>query len=88
MVTGQVLKSSLARDLALVKERALSSKMEIKTVFGADGSVLDTTVIKSSGSDEVDKVCLATYKATLQFTKMPKIDAGKDKINANLIIEF
>ena len=88
MVTGQALKSALARDLSLAKERALNTQMELKTVMDLNGNILVATVIQSSGSKEVDKICLETYKTTIQFTKLPKMNINKDKIKANLIISF
>ena len=88
MVTGQALKSALARDLSLADERALNTQMEIKTVMDLNGNILEATVVQSSGSKEVDKICLDTYKTTIQFTKLPKINVNRDKIKANLIISF
>jgi len=88
MVTGQALKSALARDLSLAKERALTTQMEIKTVMDLNGNILEADVVQSSGSQEVDKICLETYKTTIQFTKLPKINVNRDKIKANLIISF
>jgi len=88
MVTGQALKSALARDLSLANERALNTQMEIKTVMDLNGNILEADVVQSSGSQEVDKICLETYKTTIQFTKLPKINVNRDKIKANLIISF
>ena len=88
MVTGQALKSALARDLSLANERALTTQMEIKTVMDLNGNILEANVVQSSGSQEVDKICLETYKTTIQFTKLPKINVNRDKIKANLIISF
>lgn len=88
MVTGQALKSALARDLASAEERALNTQMEIKTVMDLNGNILEATVIQSSGSEEVDKICLDTFRTTVQFTKLPKIKVKKDKIKANLIVSF
>ena len=62
--------------------------MELKTVMDLNGNILEATVIQSSGSKEVDKICLETYKTTIQFTKLPKMNINKDKIKANLIISF
>jgi len=88
MVTGQALKSALARDLSLANDRALTTQMEIKTVMDLNGNILEANVVQSSGSQEVDKICLETYKTTIQFTKLPKINVNRDKIKANLIISF
>jgi len=88
MVTGQALKSALARDLSLAKERALNTQMEIKTVMDLNGNIIEANVVQSSGSQEVDEICLKTYKTTIQFTKLPKINVNRDKIKANLIISF
>ena len=88
MVTGQALKSALARDLSLANERALNTQMEIKTVMDLNGNILEADIVQSSGSQEVDKICLETYKTTIQFTKLPKINVNRDKIKANLIISF
>lgn len=88
LVTGQALKSALARDLSQSKERALNSQMEIMTVIDLNGNIQEAKVVQSSGSKEVDEICLAAYKTTIQFTKLPKINVNRDKINANLIISF
>ncbi len=88
MVTGQALKSALARDLASANENALHSQMKIETVMDLKGNILEANVVRSSGSKEVDKICLKTYRTTIQFTKLPKINVNRDKIKANLIISF
>jgi hypothetical protein len=88
MVTGQALKSALARDLASAKEHATSSKIEIATIMDTRGNLLQTKIAKSSGSSEVDKICMETFKTTIQFTKLPKIYVDRNKINANMIISF
>lgn len=88
MLTGQALKSTLSRNLALAKEQAINDSMQIKTIIDVNGNVRDTAIAQSSGSQEIDKICLDTYNATIQFTKLPKIQANRESINANLIIRF
>ncbi len=88
LVTGQALKSALSRSLASSAESAINNRLVLKTEMDLNGNLKETKVIETSGSDEIDKICLDTFKATLQFTHLPKIDVKKDKITAKLIITF
>lgn len=88
MVTGQVLKMSLSKNLLAANDRAISNKVKVKVVLAPNGGIQESVIKETSGSKQIDEIVLITLKETFAYTKMPVNLNIKDPVTTNVIISL
>ncbi len=85
---GKSIKLSLSADLLLATEYAYTNQVKVNIKLNKDGSVQESKVLSSSGSNQIDNIVLQSVKDTLNVVK-PPVDAIKTPdLNLGLIIYF
>lgn len=88
MVTGQIIKSALSKELLSATERAANDRIKIDLILDLKGNIQDSKVSMTSGSKQIDEIVLQTLKETLNYTKLPAIQTNKKNISAGIIINL
>ncbi|MFH0702595.1 MAG: DUF1822 family protein [bacterium] len=88
MVTGRILKMSLAKNLLLATDNALNTQIKVYLIMDLQGNILQSNIKSSSGSKQIDEIILKTIKETFSYTKLPKIETTKKYIKTYLIISL
>lgn len=84
--SGKSLKLTLSSDLLLATEYAYTNEIQVSVVLNKDGSLKDTTMLKTSGSTQIDNIVLRTVKDTLNVIKAPADVIVGDK--AQLVLKI
>lgn len=85
---GKSIKLTLSSDLLLVTEYAYSNQMKVDLKLSSDGTLKDSKIVKSSGSDQIDKIVLQTVKDTLNVIKPAAGEVPTPDFHLALIINF
>ena len=85
---GKSIKLTLSSDLLLVSEYAYSNQMKIDLKLSSDGNIKASNIVKSSGSDQIDKIVLQTVKDTLNVIKPATGEVPTPDFRLALIINF
>ena len=85
---GKSIKLSLTADLLLANEYAYTNNVKVGLKMTNDGSIQESRIISSSGSDQIDKIVLQSVKDTLNVIKPPRSDIKDHNFNLNIIIYF
>lgn len=85
---GKSIKLSLSADLLLATEYAYSNQVKVGLKLSKDGNILESKIISSSGSNEIDNIVLQSVKSTLNVVKPPSNEINTPDFNLNLIIYF
>ena len=85
---GKSLKLSLTSDLLLATDYIYSDNMRIGVTFAKDGSLQDTQIITSSGSNQIDKIVLQTVNQILTSLKAPNSVGNEENTPVTLNIYF
>jgi len=88
MVTGQIMKMALSRELLSATENITNNQIKVQVVMDLQGIVQESKIQTSSGSRQVDEIVLQTIKETFNYTKLPAIQTNKRKISAGIIINL
>ncbi|OGI21634.1 MAG: hypothetical protein A2287_08735 [Candidatus Melainabacteria bacterium RIFOXYA12_FULL_32_12] len=88
MVTGQIMKMALSRELLSATESITNNQIKVQVVMDLQGIVQESKIQTSSGSRQVDEIVLQTIKETFNYTKLPTIQTNKRKISAGIIINL
>lgn len=68
---GKSIKLSLSADLLLATEYAYSNQVKVNLKLSNDGTIQNSQVVTSSGSEQIDKIVLQSVKDTLNVVKTP-----------------
>ena len=79
--SGKSLKLTLSSDLLLATEYAYSNEIQVNIKLTKDGFLKDINIVKSSGSDQIDKIVLQTVKDILNIVKAPTGVLVEDETN-------
>lgn len=85
---GRSIKLTLTSDLLLASEYAYSNQVKVSLKLSKDGSIMDSKIITSSGSKEIDDIVLQTVKQTLNVVKPAQGEVPTPDFNLGLIINF
>lgn len=85
---GKSIKLTLSSDLLLTTEYAYSNQMKVDLQLSSDGTLKDIKILKSSGSDQIDKIVLQTVKETLNVIKPTAGEVPTPEFRLALIINF
>ena len=83
---GKSIKLTLSSDLLLTNEYIYSNQVKVNINLTKDGNVTSTKIVKSSGSEQVDKIVLQTVKDTLNVVKPARGEVPTPNYNLALII--
>ena len=84
---GQMLKTSLSKDLYISKTNVKNFKINIYTELNLNGNILLSKISESSGYEKIDNICLDTLYKIVKTNKLPKITTNKDKIKIKLLVK-
>ncbi len=85
---GKSIKLTLSSDLLLVSQYAYSNQMKVDLKLSSDGTLRDSKVVKSSGSEQIDNIVLQTVKDTLNVIKPATGEVPTPDFHLALIINF
>lgn len=85
---GKSIKLSLSADLLLATEYAYSNQVKVNLKLSNDGTIQNSQVVTSSGSEQIDKIVLQSVKDTLNVVKPPSGEVKGPDFNLSLIIYF
>ncbi|MBQ8460470.1 TonB C-terminal domain-containing protein [bacterium] len=85
---GKSLKLSLTSDLLLATDYAYSNEVKVSVTFEKDGTFKISRIVKSSGSNQIDKIVLQTVNQTLNALKAPHSVGNDESTTAILKIYF
>ena len=85
---GKSIKLTLSSDLLLTTEYAYSNQMKVDLQLSSDGTLKNSKIIKSSGSEQIDKIVLQTVKETLNVIKPAAGEVPTPEFRLTLIINF
>ena len=85
---GKSIKLSLSADLLLATEYAYKNQVKVGLKISKDGSILESGIISSSGSNQIDQIVLQSVKDTLNVVKPPSNEIKSPDFNLSLIINF
>lgn len=85
---GKSIKLSLSADLLLATEYAYSNQVKINLKLSNDGTIQNSQIVTSSGSEQIDKIVLQSVKDTLNVVKPPSGEVKGSDFNLSLIIYF
>ena len=85
---GKSIKLTLSSDLLLVDEYAYSNQMKIDLKLSNEGNLKASNIVKSSGSNQIDKIVLQTVKDTLNVIKPATGEVPTPDFRLALIINF
>lgn len=85
---GKSIKLTLSSDLLLVSQYAYSNQMKVDLKLSSDGTLRDSKIIKSSGSEQIDNIVLQTVKDTLNVIKPATGEVPTPDFHLALIINF
>lgn len=83
---GKSIKLTLSSDLLLTSEYIYSNQVKVDLKLSKDGNIQSSKVIKSSGSEEVDKIVLRTVNETLNVVKPAPGEVPTPNYNLAIII--
>ena len=83
---GRSIKLSLSSDLLLATEYAYSDQIKVNLKLSKSGEVQSATVVKSSGSTQIDKIVLQSVKSCLNAIKPPTSVIKTPEFNLTIII--
>lgn len=85
---GKSIKLSLSSDLLLTNEYAYSNQVKVSMKLSNDGTLKDIQLVKSSGSDQINKIVLQTVKDTLNVIKPATGEVPTPEFKLGLTINF
>lgn len=85
---GKSIKLSLSSDLLLTNEYAYSNQVKVSMKLSNDGTLKDIQLVKSSGSDQINKIVLQTVKDTLNVIKPATGEVPAPEFKLGLTINF
>ena len=85
---GKSIKLSLSSDLLLTNEYAYSNQVKVSMKLSNDGTLKDIQLVKSSGSDQINKIVLQTVKDTLNVIKPATGEVTTPEFKLGLTINF
>lgn len=85
---GKSIKLSLSSDLLLTSEYAYSNQVKVAMTLSNDGNLKDINIVKSSGSDQINKIVLQTVKDTLNVIKPATGEVPTPEFKLGLTINF
>lgn len=85
---GKSIKLSLSSDLLLTSEYAYSNQVKVAMTLSNDGNIKDINIVKSSGSDQINKIVLQTVKDTLNVIKPATGEVPTPEFKLGLTINF
>lgn len=85
---GKSIKLSLSSDLLLTNEYAYSNQVKVSIKLSNDGTLKDIQLVKSSGSDQINKIVLQTVKDTLNVIKPATGEVPTPEFKLGLTINF
>lgn len=85
---GKSIKLSLSSDLLLTSEYAYSNQVKVAMTLSNDGTLKDINIVKSSGSDQINKIVLQTVKDTLNVIKPATGEVPTPEFKLGLTINF
>ena len=85
---GKSIKLSLSADLLLANEYAYTNQVKVSLKLSKDGNILDSKIVSSSGSTQIDNIVLQSVKNTLSVVKPPSSEIKTPDFNLSLIIYF
>ncbi|EKE03481.1 MAG: hypothetical protein ACD_20C00198G0008 [uncultured bacterium] len=88
MVTGQVMKMALSRELLSATDNVSNDKIKVQVTMDLTGNIQNSKIKLSSGSKQIDGIVLQTIKETFNYTKLPAIQTTKKNITTDIIINL
>ena len=85
---GKSIRLSLSSDLLLANEYAYSNQVKVELKLKKDGTVIDSKITKSSGSDQINNIVLRTVNDTLNVVKPAPGEIPTENFKLGLIINF
>lgn len=85
---GKSIKLSLSSDLLLTNEYAYSNQVKVSMKLSNDGTLKYIQLVKSSGSDQINKIVLQTVKDTLNVIKPATGEVPTPEFKLGLTINF
>ena len=85
---GKSIKLSLSADLLLATEYAYTNQVKVSLKMNKDGNIMDSKIVSSSGSTQIDNIVLQSVKDTLSVVKPPSSEIKAPDFNLSLIIYF
>lgn len=85
---GKSIKLSLSADLLLATEYAYTNQVKVSLKLNKDGNIMDSKIVSSSGSTQIDNIVLQSVKDTLSVVKPPSSEIKSPDFNLSLIIYF
>ena len=74
--------------MLLVSQYAYSNQMKVDLKLSSDGTLRDSKVVKSSGSEQIDNIVVQTVKDTLNVIKPATGEVPTPDFHLALIINF
>ena len=85
---GKSIKLSLSSDLLLSTEYAYSDRVKVAMKISEEGKVVQSAIVNSSGSTQIDKIVLQSVISTLNVVKPPSKALKNPDFNLTITIYF
>ena len=85
---GKSIKLSLSSDLLLTDDYIYSNKVSVALKMSKDGTIQSSSIVKSSGSEQVDNLVLQNIKSTLNVIKPPSGEVPTPTFKLGLTISL